>query len=185
VDDATAGASDVAVTFRVPNEVDDAATTRLEVHLPADHPLLDVLLPVHPGWTGKATIGRLPKPLRYDDEVVTEAVTVVVWTANAAADGVQPGQSADFVLTAGLLPETPSLTFKALQTYSDGHVVRWIDQPSGDDDAGTPAPTVVLAPQSTHGAARTAQLLGGAGLATSLVAVVLVGLTVRRLRTAG
>ena len=181
VDDPVRKAADVAVTFRVPNETDDAPTTRLDVHLPLDHPLLGVLLQPHPGWQGKATTSTLTQPVKTDDGELTQAVSEVVWTADSAADALQPGQSTDFVLTAGQLPETTSLMFPVVQTYADGQVVRWVD---ADADADNPAPTIAVAaaaPDRSHTDA-TARVLGGAGVAGALGSVGLL-VTVRgRLR---
>lgn len=145
-DVATSGATDVAVTFRTPNEMDNANTTKLDVFLPTTTPLLGVLVQQHAGWTAKATTTKLAKPVKTDDGTITEAVSEVVWTANSAADGLQPGQSADFVITAGQLPNAKSLTFKALQTYSNGKIVRWIEvaTPGGGAPAN-PAPVLDLA----------------------------------------
>ena len=42
------------VTFRVPNESDEASTTKLEVNLPADAPVASVSLKPVPGWTAVA-----------------------------------------------------------------------------------------------------------------------------------
>jgi uncharacterized protein YcnI len=153
-DDATSGASDVAVTFRTPNEMDDASTTKLEVYFPSDTPLLGVLVQQHPGWTGKAVTTKLTKPVTTDDGTITEAVSEVVWTPDTAADALHPGQSADFVVTAGQLPPAKSLTFKALQTYSDGTVVRWIEVPqAGGPELEHAAPVLDLAAVKTAAAA--------------------------------
>ena len=65
VDDPVRGASDVALAFRVPNETDDAPTTRIEVHLPLDHPLLGVLVRPHPGWRVTATTSSLAAPCHH------------------------------------------------------------------------------------------------------------------------
>jgi uncharacterized protein YcnI len=146
-DNPTAGASDVAVTFRTPNEMDNASTTKLDVFFPVAAPLLGVLVQPHPGWTAKSTTTKLAKPVTTDDGTITEAVSEVVWTADSAADGLQPGQSADFVVTAGQLPDAKSLTFKALQTYSNGKIVRWIEIAApGADEPDNPAPTLDLTP---------------------------------------
>lgn len=39
------GATDGLPTFRVPNEEDTASTTKVQIFLPTDHPLLGVLVP--------------------------------------------------------------------------------------------------------------------------------------------
>jgi uncharacterized protein YcnI len=146
-DDPTAGAGEAAVSFRVPNERDDAGTTKVDVFFPVATPLLDVYVQPHPGWTARPMTQQLAEPVTTDDGTITEAVSEIVWTANTTADALAPGQSTDFVVTAGRLPDTPSLTFKVLQSYSSGEVVRWIELPSaGDPEPESPAPTLSLAP---------------------------------------
>lgn len=145
VDNATRGASDVAVTFRVPNERDNANTTKIQAFFPTDTPLLGVLVQPHPGWTSKVTTKKLAKPVTTDDGTITEAVYEVDWTADSKADALQPGQSGDFVVTAGQLPDVATVTFKALQTYSSGEIVRWIEIASpGSAEPDFPAPTLTL-----------------------------------------
>ena len=62
----------------------------------------------------------------------------ITWTATSKADGIAPGQFQDFPLSVQIPGKAgDTLTFKALQTYSDGEVVRWIGAP----DADKPAPT--------------------------------------------
>ena len=57
-----AGSGDIELTFRVPNERDDANTVGLQVYFPANLPLLTVnVLPV-PGWTDKVDTKPLPSP---------------------------------------------------------------------------------------------------------------------------
>ena len=43
---------------------------------------------------------------------------MVDWKATAG--GIKPGEYVDFDLSVGPLPKATSMTFKALQTYSDG-----------------------------------------------------------------
>ena len=61
----------------------------------------------------------LAKPVKTDDGEVTEAVSKITWTATAG--GLEPGQFDLFTISAGPLPTKPNkLTFKAIQTYSNG-----------------------------------------------------------------
>ena len=58
------------------------------------------------------------------------SVERVVWTGSAPSDGFT-----EFSFLAGT-PDTPGeLQFKALQTYADGTVVRWIGAPDSDNPA--------------------------------------------------
>ena len=76
----------------------------------------------------------------------------------------------------GPLPEVDQLILKALQTYSDGDVVRWIDEPTADVELEHPAPVLKLAKASDN-ASETASDDGGNGWAVSLgLAGVVLGL---------
>ncbi|MGV4981747.1 YcnI family copper-binding membrane protein [Streptomyces sp. NPDC001709] len=143
------------VDFKVPNERDNASTTKVEVSLPADHPLASVMPEAVPGWTAKVTKSKLDKPLTMHGEKIDEAVTKVTWTA-ADGKGIQPGYFQKFPLSLGALPEnTDQLVFKALQTYSDNEVVRWIEVPqAGQDEPENPAPVLQLSGAADdHGSA--------------------------------
>jgi uncharacterized protein YcnI len=123
------GASDVLLTFAVPNEETNGATvTKLELDLPANTPLLGVAPQAMAGWTATVTSTKLAKPVTTDDGQITEAVSQVVWTANDPAAGVAQDQFGAFTLLVGTLPSnTTKVAFKAVQTYSDGTVTSWIE----------------------------------------------------------
>src|SRR5919198_6557547 len=74
------GATDGVLTFRVPNEEDAASTTKVQVFLPTDHPVLGVLVHPRDGWTPKVTTTRLKKPVKTDDGTITEAVSEITWS---------------------------------------------------------------------------------------------------------
>ncbi|MFE0256612.1 YcnI family protein [Streptomyces sp. NPDC059010] len=141
------------VDFKVPNERDDASTTKLEVTFPTDHPLASVMPEAVPGWTAKVTKSTLDKPLEMHGKKITEAVTKVTWTADGK--GIQPGFFQKFPVSVGTLPEdTDELVFKALQTYSNDEVVRWIEVPQeGQEEPENPAPVLALsaAEEGHHG----------------------------------
>ncbi|GAA3056238.1 YcnI family protein [Kitasatospora albolonga] len=144
-----------AVDFRVPNESDSASTVKLEVNLPLDHPMASVrVLPV-PGWTAVLEKSKLDKPLKAHGQDITEAVSKITWTAEGGAK-IAPGQFQEFKVSLGALPtDTEKLTFKALQTYDDGNVVRWIDEAKeGQPEPAKPAPVLTLtkAPAAAAGA---------------------------------
>ncbi|MFE5031710.1 YcnI family protein [Streptomyces sp. NPDC056683] len=154
------GATDGVLTFRVPNEEDTAATTKVQVFLPTDHPVLGVLVTPHDGWTAKVTTSKLKAPVKTDDGTITEAASEITWTGGK----IGAGQFEDFDVAFGQLPEdTGQLTFKTLQTYSDGKVVRWIEEAqSGDDEPENPAPTLKLtAADDASAAAAPATKTGG------------------------
>lgn len=143
------------VAFRVPTESDTASTVKVDVNLDMTHPVASVIVAPVPGWTAKVTTTKLAKPLTDDDgDQVTEGVSEIVWTADSAATAIKPGEFDEFPIELGPLPETGSLTFKVLQTYSDGSVVRWIDPtPPGGPEPEHPAPVLSLTAASGDGAA--------------------------------
>ncbi|WP_406259916.1 YcnI family protein [Actinacidiphila glaucinigra] len=133
------------VDFKVPNELDNASTTKLEVVFPADHPLASVRPQAIAGWDIKVTKSNPGKPLTLHGASVGAAVTEVTWTATGK--GIAPGSFRKFPLSLGQLPrDADRLVFKALQTYSDKQVVRWIEpQVEGQEEPEHPAPTRQLA----------------------------------------
>lgn len=141
------GATDGALTFRVPNESDTASTTKVQLFLPTDHPLLGVLVSPHDGWTAKVTDALLKTPVKTDDGTITDAVSEITWTGGK----VGPGRYEDFDVAFGQLPDdTAKVTFKTLQTYSDGKVVRWIEEAAqGDEEPESPAPVLKLTAASS------------------------------------
>lgn len=132
------------IDFKVPNERDNASTTKLEVNFPTDHPLASVMPEPVPGWQIKTTRTKLDKPVESHGEQLTEAITKVTWTATGK--GIEPGYFEKFPVSVGALPEdTDELVFKAIQTYSNKEVVRWIEvQQDGEDEPENPAPVLTL-----------------------------------------
>ncbi|KUN03335.1 hypothetical protein AQI95_22730 [Streptomyces yokosukanensis] len=135
------GATDGVLTFRVPNEEDTASTTKVQVFLPTDHPVLGVLVHPQDGWTAKVTTTKLKTPVKTDDGTITEAASEITFSGGR----IGAGQYEDFDVAFGQLPDnTDRLVFKTLQTYSDGKVVRWIEEPTGGDEPENPAPVLKL-----------------------------------------
>ena len=131
------------VTFRVPNERDDASTTKVEVALPTDTPIASVSLKPVQGWTAVAENSKLATPIKTADGEITDAVSKITWTASADA-AIKPHQFQEFDVSLGPLPAVDQIVFKALQTYSGGEVVRWIDEPAAGAEAEHPAPVLKL-----------------------------------------
>ncbi|AEN11251.1 MULTISPECIES: YcnI family protein [unclassified Streptomyces] len=142
------------VNFKVPNERDDASTVKLEVNFPTDHPLASVSPQPVPGWKIEVTKSELAKPLDVHGKKIDKAVSKVTWTAEGK--GIEAGFFQQFPLSVGQLPEdADQLVFKALQTYSNKEVVRWIEEPTeGGEEPDSPAPVLQLTAASTdaHGA---------------------------------
>jgi uncharacterized protein YcnI len=178
-DNAMAGATDSVLTFRVPNEMDHARTVRLRVFLPTATPLLGVLVEPTPGWSFRVRSSKLAKPVETDDGPIAAAVSEVTWSGGQ----IPVGGFQDFHLTVGELPdETGTLTFKAIQTYSNGRVVRWIETaPPGSPEPERPAPTLQLTePVSAQLAASNDDTSNGTdrGLAIAALAVAVIALWV-------
>src|SRR5207247_10495700 len=58
---------------------------------------------------------------------------------------IKPGQFLEFPVALGSLPDTDKIIFKVLQTYSDGSIVRWIDEPTTNGtEPEHPAPVLTL-----------------------------------------
>jgi uncharacterized protein YcnI len=197
------GATDGVLTFRVPNEEDTADTTKVQVFLPVDHPVLGVLVTPQDGWTAKVTTTRLKTPVKTDDGTITDAVSEITWSGGR----IRSGEYQDFDVAFGQLPhDTDQLGFKTLQTYSDGKVVRWIEETQkGAEEPESPAPVLKLTagtagdesapmtasssePEATAKASSsdsTARGLGIAGLAAGVLGLVAAGVAIARGRKAG
>jgi uncharacterized protein YcnI len=183
------------VAFRVPNERDDASTTQLRVTLPKDQPIGSVQTTPVPGWKITTATRPLDKPIEMYGERLNTVVSEVTWTATDG--GIRPGQFQDFNLSLGQLPESGTLVFNTLQTYSSGEKVNW-NEVSADPSVEPehPAPILTIAPakaeggstgtvtsavQSDTGSYSTlALILSGAALVLSLVAAVLAWRSGRR-----
>jgi uncharacterized protein YcnI len=177
---ATAGGY-AKVSFRVPNESDTASTVKVEVSLPVDQPVASVSVKPVPGWTATAVKSKLATPIKAHDTEITEAVSKITWTA-AKGSEIKAGQFQEFDVSMGALPESGQLVFKALQTYSNGDVVRWIDEPATDGtEPENPAPVLKIVPAANSSEAAdedsgSGSGLGLAGLIAGLIALVLAGL---------
>ncbi|MEU8174134.1 YcnI family protein [Microbispora hainanensis] len=187
--------------FKVPDERADANTTRVEVVFPENAQLTSVSLRPVPGWKATIATRQLPNAASAgsDDEAADKAadkaVTGIVWEGGA----IKPGEYQVFEVSLGPLPTTPGqLVFKALQTYSNGEVVRWIDIPeAGAPQPEHPAPVIYVKPADAQAdapatpaapAAATptddgvARLLGWAGLALGALALLTAAATGLRRR---
>ncbi|EWM19066.1 YcnI family protein, partial [Kutzneria sp. 744] len=188
------------ITFRVPNEEDSAGVVKLEVSFPLDHPVPEASMTPIPGWTAVVAMATLPTPVHQNNSDVKNAVQTVTWTADPGTQ-VKPGEFLRFPVLAGPLADnTDKLTFKAVQTYSNGDVVRWIDAPAADgaQEPEHPAPTITLvSDDADSGPAKpadaaattnpdtTARWLGGAGLVVGILGLALGVVIAARGRRAG
>ncbi|MFC0533362.1 YcnI family copper-binding membrane protein [Phytohabitans kaempferiae] len=132
------------LAFRVPNESDTASTVKLEVVLPENAPVGSVSIMPVAGWTAQIERRKVDPPIDVHGAQVSEVVSKITWTA-ASGGGVKPGEFAEFPVSMGPLPDAETMVFKALQTYSDGNVSRWIEEPQpGAEEPENPAPVLRL-----------------------------------------
>ena len=151
----TEGGGFSVVAFRVPNERDDASTTRVRVLLPEDRPLGSVSTTPVPGWRSTTKTRTLDEPIEMFGGKVSEVVSEVSWTATGR--GLAPGQFQDFALSLGPLPESGQMVFTTLQTYSDGEDVAWNEVATdGASEPEHPAPVLTLVPAGGEDTAGTA-----------------------------
>src|SRR4051812_42527698 len=125
----------------VPTERSDAATVKVDVQLPPG--VISASYAPVPGWSVKLRREKLDQPIKTEDGFeVDEQISRITWTGHGRQGAIPPGAYQQFGLSVKLPSGRPSdvVAFKALQTYDDGEVVRWIG-PEGSDD---PAPTVTL-----------------------------------------
>jgi len=127
----------VHFTVLVPGE-SEQETVKVELKVPAD--VLPFSFGTTPGWKRKLV------------EAPNGAIDRIVWTGRMPKDGF-----AEFSFLAGTPEKPTTLTWKALQTYADGQVVRWIGAPGSEQ----PAPVTRIV------AGAPAQNAGGEGAGDS------------------
>ena len=138
------------IVVSVPDESATASTTKIELALPIVTPFASVLVQPKAGWTFKAQESTLPKPITTDDgDTVTSAITEITWTATAG--GIKPGEFDLFTISVGPFPDVATMSFSAIQTYSDGEVVKWNETaaPGSTAEPEHPAPTLSLTRNDT------------------------------------
>jgi uncharacterized protein YcnI len=130
------------ININVPNERDNASTTKVDVQFPAG--VFSASTGALPGWKGRVITKKLSKPVQIEPGFsVRSRVDRVVFSGGR----IGPGQFLSFPVSILVPDGKPGalLTFKALQTYSNGEIVRWIGNPSADE----PAPQVALRPANS------------------------------------
>lgn len=151
-DQASAGGYSV-LTFRVPTESATAGTVGLEVDFPTKTPFTSVSYQPVPGWSAEVTTSKLDTPVTIAGAKVTQAPTKIVWTADPGVR-IEPGQFQEFSISAGVVPDTGKIMLPAIQTYSDGSVVKWDEPtPASGAEPEHPAPTLYIndaPPSDTH-----------------------------------
>ncbi|MFR9749493.1 YcnI family protein [Nocardia sp. 004] len=179
---ASRGGSAVLV-YRVPNEsATDSPTVEFRVRIPG---VTTADTEAMPGWTAAVRKNT-------DDDAL-----YITWTADPGS-GIAPGQFGQFAVLANGLPDTGNIVMPAVQTYEDGQVVRWEQEPeSGEEELAFPAPVLTLMTKQSDGTAdhgdirsataedsaddTAARWLGGIGVALGAVALITaIGFGVRR-----
>ncbi|HYG97179.1 MAG TPA: YcnI family protein [Solirubrobacterales bacterium] len=175
-----AAAGDYTVLdVRVPNERDDSATRKVDVQFPPGF-VFASYQPVA-GWSVEVRMEKLADPITSHGEKITEQVAQMTWTADDPKAAIQPGQFLDFQVSVQIPGEAgETLTFKALQTYENGEVVRWIGAPDSEEPA--PQVTVTEGGGEQHAAADEDEAEGddseddGDGLAIAALIVAVLAL---------
>lgn len=138
--------STVKLSFLVPNEESNARVTKLQIVFPAppETPIPGVSVGQKPGWKSTVIKKHLAKPIVTDDGTITDVVGEIDWIASNTAAAVPPGEFGEFTIDADGLPTNENqVVFRAVQTYSNGHRVAWID-PVTPNGPAAEHPTPIL-----------------------------------------
>jgi uncharacterized protein YcnI len=163
------------IVFRVPNESDTASTVKLRIQLPTDTPFASVSTEPIPGWSTTLTRTALNPPQKDDDgNEISEAVSVVEFAADPGNPGIGPGQFQEFSLSVGPFPDAKTLSFAAVQSYSDGTETAWIDPTiAGQPEPDHPAPTLTLSSSGGSTSSTAASPSDSGSSSTGTVALIL------------
>ena len=139
VDPPTVAPGEVGVLhFLVPNESSDASTTRVEIVMPTDVELELVAAQPVAGWD--LSVQRSG-----------DTITGVTWEGGT----IKPGEFESFAIELGPIAGD-RLEFKAVQTYDNGDVVRWIEPTvEGQEEPENPAPFAMVGSGNTSDASET------------------------------
>ena len=120
-------------TLKVPSEKEDVLTTKIEVQIPEDVNI--TRFEPKPGWTYE---------IQKDD---SDKITAVTWTAEG--EGLSATEFGQFNMNGKVGDKATEIIWKAIQTYSDGSVVEWVEA----EEANYPASVTVVNPAdaSAHG----------------------------------
>lgn len=134
------------ITFRVPNEDPTAGTVKVQVSLPLSYPIPGGSTKPVPGWKAQIETATLDQPVKENKVDVNKAVKTITWTADPGTK-IGQGEFQEFDVSVGPLPDdTDELIMPAVQTYDNGKVVNWTDQPpaAGQKEPEHPAPSIKL-----------------------------------------
>jgi uncharacterized protein YcnI len=174
--------SDTVLAFTVPGEIENADTVKVEIVFPTDHPIADASVEPLAGWTATVQRTKAPEPIKTDNGDVTEMVESVTWSGGA----IKPGEFQEFKVSVGLPSDADSLEFKAVQTYSNGQVVRWIeDTPPNGPEPQNPAPVLMLTGEQGTGTSRPAAATATAASDSTARTIGIVGIVLGGLGLVG
>jgi uncharacterized protein YcnI len=137
-----AAAGTTVISFRVPNERGDAATTGIRVQFPRDHPVVSATVRPKPGWTVQITRMPLTTPVVVEGTTISSAVDTIEWRGGT----IGTGEYDEFEINAGpFLAGVDALTFPTVQSYDKGGDVAWIERAApGGPEPARPAPVLEL-----------------------------------------
>jgi uncharacterized protein YcnI len=125
------------ININVPSEEPTASTVKVDVQFP--NGVYTASPAAMPGWKAVVITKKLSKPVEVEPgESVSSRVDRIVFSGGRIA----PERFLSFPVSIKV-PDAKAgsvLTFKAVQTYSSGKVVRWIGAPSSEE----PAPQVLI-----------------------------------------
>ena len=110
-------------TVRVPNERDDASTTKVVVTFPEN--LIFASFQPKEGWKRQVKMKTLDEPIEAFGAEIDTVVDTVTWSGGT----IKPGEFDEFGFSVRVPEEPGELEFSAEQHYSSGEVVRWVGAP--------------------------------------------------------
>ena len=113
---------------RVPNEQEEASTTKVMVNLP---PLAFTSFEPKEGWQRQTETVEFDQPITAFDQEITEGIGTVTWSGGE----IKPHEFVEFGFSARMPDEETTLTFEAIQTYDNGDVVRWVGAADSEEPA--------------------------------------------------
>jgi periplasmic copper chaperone A len=112
---------------RVPGEQEGAYVRKVDVLFPTGFTSVDY--ENVPGWSARVIETKLAAPITQDGETINAEVSQIVWSWTGPLGKVGNAQFINFPLSLAI-PENAAgkaLEFRTVQTYSNGHVVHWIE----------------------------------------------------------
>ncbi|GII25483.1 DUF1775 domain-containing protein [Planosporangium mesophilum] len=133
------------LAFQVPEERTGAYTTKVELVAPEATPIAEIYPLSVDGWAPSTTTRTLDQPVELIHGTRTTEVAAAITWSRVGDPPANPGRAVVLTIALGPMPQTDRIAFSLVQTYSDGEVVRWADQP------GHRAPVVTLVDEGAVG----------------------------------